>query len=646
MLFVISSYCYSQEVDSILKIDSTKIIKLKEIKLSYKLNKAGLYHLILPKKIIENETLDKAIKRVDFITIDNSKNLYFKGIKINNILFNERQITLEEFNKLNLEDIRNILIESNNFNQTTGEIENTIKIVEKKKIENNTKGSLDFSQGFFQQFNYYGLSLSNKLNRISSRLQVSNIENQSENKFFQNINSNNITIESYRKLSQPYFSMQNVYEINDQNSIYLKNKYSIIDDKTNSFFSNFNNIDYRFKTKSYNLNLRYDSKFKNNYLLKLNFDYINIKNFINSFQLNNNSLLFSSQNFSELTFSPLLQKKGEKFEFMNSLVITNRKYFFLNSLDSNKINQSLFTYYISYSYKINSNNSVLIGCKYQYEENNSANKKNIFFLPNITFLTSIDSIIELEFNYKRRNQRPSINSISNSKYYDINGNEVINQNFLLPQIDNSLSLDLNKVIRKINININLNYNFSKEYISLLYDFNNLNLTNKVINVKNYNEKSLKTSMSIPLFKETKLNLNYSFSKLKFNQDLNSINGYINYYDVSISGPIFKKCIFSINSFYINRFYEYNVFYKAKPDFSFTFSRNYLKDKLNVNLDFRNILNQDTNRIINFKESSNCYFQESMNQSRLLLISLVYNFGKNFKMSRKNIQNTNSDIKLK
>lgn len=646
VFLILSAFSYSQEIDTISRIDTTKTINLKEITLSSKLNKAGVYQLILPKKIIENETLDKTIKRVNFITIDNSKNLYFKGKKINNILFNDRPITIEEFNKLNLEDVKNIFIESNNFNQASGEIENTIKITEKKKIENNIKGSIDFSQGFFQQFNYYGLSLSNKLNKVSSRLQISNLENQTENESLQNINSNIINIENNRKLSQPYFSLQNIYDINNKNSFYIKNKYSIVDEKSNSLFSNSNNIDYKYKIKNYSLNIRHDAKFENNYLLKLNFDYINLINTISTFQSNNNSLLFSNQNFDELTFSPLLQKKGNKFEIVNSFVLTNRKYKFENSLSNNRINQNIFTYFVNYSYKINSNNSFLVGGRYQFEKNNVTNKKSDFFLPNITFLTSIDSIAEIEFNYKKRIQRPSVNSISNSIYYDNSGNEIINQNFLLPQIDNSLSLDIYKEIKKINLNFSLNYNFSKDYISVLYNFNNQILTNQVINVNDFNEKSIRTSLAIPLWKETKLNLNYSISKLQFTQNSNKINGTVNYYDASISGPIFKTYIFSVNSFYINRFYEYNAFYEAKPDFSFSFSTNYLKDKLNVNLEFRNVLNQDSNRIINFKESSNFYFQDSKNQSRLLLLSLTYNFGKNFKMSKKNIQNTNSDLKLK
>ena len=602
--------------------------------------------MLIPKKILENETLEKTIKRVSFITIDNNKNLYFKGKKISNFIFNDKPITVDEFNKLNIDEVKNIYIVSNNFNQATGEVESVIKIVQKKNIQNNIKGSLDFSQGFFQQFNYYGISLNNKFNKISSRLQISNIHNKTDNYSYQNINSNILDINQFRKLSQPFFSLQNVYDINDKSSIYIKNRFSVINDETNSAFSNLNNLQYQYLIKNYNVNLRYDRKMVNNFIMKLSFDYINFNNSINSKQENNTIELNSKQNFNEYTFSPLLQKKGTKYELLNSFVFTNRNYKFNNTSNTSDIKQNLFTYFLSYSLKINEKNSFLIGNRYQLENNNFVNKTNHFILPNFTYLTKIDSIVDVEFNFKRKLQRPSINSISNSNYFDINGNEIINQEFLNPQIDNQLSLDLYREFKKFNININFNYTFSKDYISTLYYFNNQTLTNTTINLNDFNEKSLKTSLSIPIYTETRLNINYAISRITFNHNNNLINDYINYFDASFSGPIFKKYLFSLNSFYIDKFYEYNAFYKAKPDFSFSISRNYLKDKLNLNLEFRNILNQESNRVMDFKENSNFYFQKTENQSRLLLISFTYNFGKDFKMTKKNIQNTNNDIKLK
>jgi hypothetical protein len=392
--------------------------------------------------------------------------------------------------------------------------------------------------------------------------------------------------------------------------------------------------------------LRFDKKLKNNYLIKLNFDYIYNNNAIKSFQSIDNILLSSNQKFNEFSFSPFISKKGNNFEIINSLILTNRMFNFDNILNKNNINQKILTHHISYSLKINEKNSFRISNNYQFEKNTIENKNRHFFLPNITYLSQLDSIVDIEFNYKRKIIRPSINSLSNNNYVDIYGNNIINQSFILPQIENLYSLDFYKEFKKISINLYLNYKSSDDYITTLYDFQNLILTNKVININDFNEKSIRTSLSVPINKETKLNVNYSISKLKFTNDNNSIDGVVNYYDASISGPIFKNYLYSINSFFIDRFYEYNAFYKANPDFSFSISKNYLNEKLNLNIEFRNVLNQDSNRIIDFKDNSNFYFQNINNQSRLFLINLTYNFGKDFKISKRNIQNLNNEIKLK
>ena len=91
----------------------------------------------------------------------------------------------------------------------------------------------------------------------------------------------------------------------------------------------------------------------NNFIMKLSFDYINFNNSINSKQENNTIELNSKQNFNEYTFSPLLQKKGTKYELLNSFVFTNRNYKFNNTSNNSDIKQNLFTYFLSYSLKIN-----------------------------------------------------------------------------------------------------------------------------------------------------------------------------------------------------------------------------------------------------------------------------------------------------
>lgn len=645
LLIFIATPIFSQINDSVPKIDSTKSNQLKEVLIPAKLDKAGIYQLMIPKKILENETLDKTIKRVDFVTIDNSKNIYFKGKIINNIYYNNKLITSEEFAKINIEDVRNISINSNNFNQKTGEIENVIKITEKKKTQNNVKGSIDFSQGFFQKFNYYGFNLSNKQNKLSSKLQIANLVNESENRIYQIFNSETTIFNSKRELSQPFFSLQNIYDIDDKSSIYIKNKYSVVNEKMISV-SDLSKINYEYIIRNYVLNVGYDRAFRNNYMLKLNFDYINSNNSLDSEISTNDKVDFSKQKFNEITFSPFFEKKENKYEIVNSFVITNRKYNFQNTNNSNIINQNIITYYINLSLVLNSKNSLSIGSRYQYEKNDVINKSHNYFLPNVIYSTKIDSIFDIEFSYKRKVQRPSVNAISGSSYLDSNGNQILNPNFLKSQVDDIFNLDLYRDFKKFNCNVNFYYNFSKDYLSTLFGFDNDNLTNTGINVNTYKEASITSSFALTLWGDSKLNINYSYTKLEFKKDLEKKIGFVNSYGASLSGSFLKDYLYEVNGFYIDRFYECNAFYKAKPDFSISLSKNYLKDELNINLELRNVLNQDNNREMNFIQDSNNFYQDSKNQSKLFLIRLTYNFGKDFNMPRKYIQNTNSDMKLK
>jgi hypothetical protein len=639
--------CYSQNNDTIFSIDSTKVIKLKEITVSSKVNKAGSYQLLIPRQVIKNETLDKTIRRVSFVTIDNDRNLYFRGKKINSILLNDKLISIEEFNKLNVEDIKNIYIVSSYFNQSTGNVEYAIKISEKKKYGDNIKGSLDFSQVFLQKFNSSSLSLNNKLNKLSSRLYLSGITNKTENNYLQNVNDELNTINNYRELFQPFISLQNVYDIDEKSAFYVKNKYSIVDDNAKSIFSNSNDINYRYKIVNYGLNVRYDKKISDSYVMKLGFDYINFNNSINSLELTTNNFSFSRQKFNEYTFSPSLQKKGNRYELTNSLVLTHRNYNFNNTLEDNKISQNLVTHYISYLLTINDNNSISIGNRYQFEDNRiDKNRTRHHILPNFTYYTKFDSITEFEINYKRNIQRPSINSISRSTYIDNNGNEIINREFLLAQTDNFIGVDMVRQFKKFSVNLSSSYTIAKNYLTSIYDFNGDVLTNTSANINHFSQMLYGASFNIPIYQDASLNCNYVLSSVKLEQDAHTYEGNINRFDISFSGSIYKKYLINLNTFYIDKFYDYNTFYRANPDFSISLTTNYFKEKINVNLEFRNVLNQDGRRTMNYNDDFNSYYQLSKNQSRLLLLTLSYNFGKNFKMSKRAIQNTNNDIKPK
>lgn len=642
LLFVFNTY--SQVIINNEKADTLKNIKLNEVIIKSEFKKAGVYQLLIPKKVLENETLNNTIKRCSFITVDNSNNLYFKGQKIVSILYNNKPISIEEFNKLSIETTKSIQIDTNSFNQSTGDLETTLKITEKVNALNNIKGSIDFSQGFLQKFNFYSFNLSNKLGKLSSKIQVSNIINESTGNSFQRFNSLSIKSNSTRDLSQPFFLLQNTYEISEKSSISIRNRFSMIDDKINTRFTNNIINNYKFLIKNYNLNLIFEKQFSKGYFFKTNFDYINYDNQIGNTNLVSSTNSNSFQNFNEYSFSPLLQKKSKKYELINSFVLTNRNIEYLNTNAINKINQNIGTYFVNVLIKLNENNSISIGNRYTIENNNVIKKNQSYLLPSLIFSTDIDSIADIEISYKRKIQRPNIRTTSGAIITDSNGNEIVFQDFIIPQIDNQLTFDIIKEVKKVNLNLIFNYIFSNNYIANTYSFNPSNIGYTTDNIRIFNEKKVETSISFSPWKDSRLNINYSISDIRLKNFLQSFEGLINRFDFSLSGPIFKDYLFSINSFYTNRIYDFNAYTKLYPDLSSSISKNFFKNKVTFRTELRNILDQENNRSIDFQQGINSYELRNRNQSRMILFALTYNFGKTFKSPRKTIQNINNDMK--
>lgn len=628
--------CYSQDNDTI------NTTKLKEIVVKENPRSVGKYKIEIPKKILENETLDKTILRVEYITKDSYNDLYFKGKKINSIYLEDRMISIEEFYKLSLDKIKSIQIELDKYNQSSGNSETALIIKEKTSLNDNINGSIDAGYGFIQDFAHGGISLNNKIKDFYNKLDIGNIYNYTNNSVDQSFNQENERIINFRKLNQKFISLQNTYKISNSSSISIKNRLNFLNENSNSKSTRLNNIFTESDVRNYNFNLLYDLLILKKYTLKLNFDYLNNQS-QNESELNLTELN-SERKFEEYSISPLISKKWSKSSILYSFTFTNRNYNFVNTNETNLFKQEILNNYLKFNYKINDNNSFFIGSKYQFENNNKINKRDDYFLPFLKYYTNLDSIVEIEFAYDRGINRPSIASISNSIIYDSNGNLIVNKSYLKPEIINNFEIDLTKTYKKINFNINLGYSFSKDFIIDRFDYENDQINNTIINIEKYYQKRILTSVSFNLFKEIRFNANYGLSYIYMKNENEKFTGYINRYDFSISGPIFKKYLFTINSFFIDKFYAFNYHYNAKPDFDLMLSRNLFKEKLNLSIRYRSILNNELNRKLNFTQETNNYSLNSLNQSNMISISLSFSFGKEFKNITKNIRNINSDIK--
>ncbi|BFM43802.1 hypothetical protein CFS9_24430 [Flavobacterium sp. CFS9] len=643
LLFVIKSFLvFSQETVKNEWADSSKVETLQEIKIIKNRRKAGIYKLHLPKEILKNENMGKTLRRVENITLDNSKTVYFKGKKIKNYIYNDKVITQEEFFKLLSENIVSFQIVENYFNLSNGETELVIKVKDNNGNVDNIKGTVDGTLGLLQEFNFLGLNLFYKKNKFSTILNISNLKNVSDNSSEEMFNDKTLNYSNHRVLYQSNFSMLTIFEIDKSSSLSLRNKYSIVDENRRSIFPDLSEASYFFLIRDYNTNLRYEKKTENNLEYKLNLDYVSNNNKIE------NTSNKSNQKFTEWTFSSSVSKSIDKLYIQSALVLTCRNYVFDNVTNRSEVKQNIVTPFISFSYDLNPNNSLSFGNRFQFSQdkvNHEAVFDHNFYLPNFTYFSKFDSIVDLEFNYKRYVVRPSIRSISNFTYQDFNNNSIVNPSYLEPEINNSFSLDLVKNIKKVDITLNFGYLTSSNNISVVNELNDYKMISENTNLDSYNSSSVGTSVSFKFYKESRFNLNYSYTKLKMKKENEIYEGFVNYLDLSVSGNIDKSTMYSINSYYIDRFYDFNLYRSVKPDISFSLSRNFLKDRLNINLEYRNILNTDANRMLRFTNNTNYYALDNRNTSHMILVNASYNFGKTFKVNRKYIRNINSDMKL-
>ncbi|CAI2766876.1 outer membrane beta-barrel family protein [Flavobacterium collinsii] len=641
-LIINSFFVFSQEVVKNEWSDSSKVEVLKEIKITKNKRKAGVYKLHLPKEILKNESMGKTLRRVENITLDNNKTVYFKGKRIKNYIYNDKVITQEEFFKLLSENIVSFQIVENYFNLSTGETELVIKVMDNNGNVDNIKGSVDGTLGFLQEFNFLGSSLFYKKNKFSTVLNISGLKNVSDNSSEETYNESTLNYANHRVLYQSNFSMLNIYEIDKSSSISLRNKYSVVDENRISFFSDLSEAAYFFLVRDYNTNVRYEKRTVNDLEYKLNLDYVNSNNKIE------NRFNKSNQKFTEWTLSSSVSKSINKLYVQSALVLTYRNYIFDNITDRSEVRQKIVTPFVSFSYDLNSNNSLAFGNRFQFSEdkvNNDVVFYHNFYLPNFTYFSKIGSILDVEFNYKRYVFRPSIRSISNFTYQDFNNNSIVNPSYIKPEIDNSFSLDLVKNIKKVDLTLNFGYLKSSNNISVVNLLDAYKMVSENVNLDSYNSRSVGTSVSFKFYKESRFNLNYSYTKLKMKKANETHKGVVNYLDLSVSGNIDKSTMYSINSYYIDRFYDFNLYRSVKPDLSLSVSRNLLKDRLNISLEYRNILNTDANRMLRFRDSGNEYVLNNTNTSNIILINASYNFGKTFKENRKYIRNISSDMKL-
>ncbi|SDE10252.1 outer membrane beta-barrel protein [Riemerella columbipharyngis] len=628
MVAICGSFLYAQVKDSLYKkeIDTVVIKQLKNTseKASYRIDN---------RRFVKNANFSDGITRVEYVTAaSNSKTLFYKGKKIELFLLNGVKSTMDEISNIPIKSISGIEILYNYIDPSTGEGMLAMNVKYREKMGVN--GYLDVSNGIGQEFFNEGAGVFLKKQKTFINFSHNNLWNSNYGRIFQSYLNSITNYNLDRNLHQSFNLFSVTQHLDDKQSVSFKFFYSGIneDNKSdNNVINNGMNMD------SYNSNFLYDKKF-GKYSFKLNSDFIINKNdYSNS--LNSNSM----QTFRELAISPVLNKKIAKGNLGLAFVYTHRNFEAENTI-ANVINKRE-KYQEVYNIILSSNLNILKGLslsssfRYQiYRDNFSENK---YFLPYLRAVKTFNNL-EIEAMYRRQVYNPNIYSLSGGIYQENNGSIVYTNPYLKPQKTDFLSVSVSPEIKKGSLSLGVIYEKNKDQVNTFSYIENNQLVDRIVNI-NSEEKGLDFSFSYPLFENFSINGYYRLMFIKSTFQNFEMRDKYHIAGLSVNGRFFENYNLSIDSDYRNKNYQANYFVKIKPDISISVSRSIAKE-VYARITLRNILDNDYKREFLIPDQNhNLLKNNSYSPSRMLLLSLSYNFGKNFRSDSKNLMNINNDI---
>ncbi|WKS95435.1 outer membrane beta-barrel protein [Riemerella columbina] len=578
------------------------------------------------------------ISSIPHISVGNNNVVHYKGNAIQTILINDIKASMEEFKSIPIEEIASVELLHAYINTSNGETELALNV--KTKFKPGVKGYLDFSPGVLQEFFYGGTSVSVKSRNTIVRLMHSNLWNSNEGETVQRYLNQAVDYKMKRNLYQPFGMLSVNHHLSDNQSLNLKFLYSGINEQGEALDNN-HPLKKEMNLNYYGVNFLYDWSF-GKYVFKLNSDYI-----LNNQDYENKSPLeryTSHQNFKEFAISPFLSRKLEKGTVDLGIIYTDRHFDVQNLMNGqsqpHSFNQSLFNIVLKANYDITKKLSATANIRYQAYQD--AYTKNETFLPYIKILQGIGDKTEIGLAYHKKIYRPNIYTLSGGVYKETNGITTLTNPLLSFQTSHYYETSFSHQWNKVNISLSGSYEKIKNHLSILGRVEQGAVINQMVNADREEFGPL-ISLSIPLLKTLDLNTyyGYQYSNREYQNQVYSGDYYR--LGVSLRGKL-KNYNFYVNTDYRNKIYDVNYYRALKPDISFSISRNFFKNLIYASLAVRNILDNDATQEFTFEDQSSMKLKNTtyMN-SRLILLTLSYNFGKNFNSQTKNINKINNDL---
>jgi hypothetical protein len=408
----------------------------------------------------------------------------------------------------------------------------------------------------------------------------------------------------------------------------------------------------------YNLSLNYENKMNPNRLFSIISDYafsnVELNNDANERQINSeyktHSRIISNAKYNIFSVNPIYKlsnKKNEiiigaKYSFMKTL--SDVDYIIPNKIDYNNINEHLVAFYAAGTLQLNSS-YFRLGLRSEYADLKvkTDNKSGWDFFPNIIIGNKFSESINLTATYRTSIKRPTFNSLNpqviyrDSLYY-ITGN---------PKLKSSIYHIVALSLNIPRLYFYLGYHVYKNYI-IMEDIQDENRPGVVIGSYGNLDKKISSlngsvaySYDYEFFSVTaSMNINKPFSKILFEGKPLELNKMIWMFKFSGNIEITQTTSMNFSFRYTSKGNSGNIYYRSPSNnFTLGFEQYALKKRLLISLSITDIFHGNNAKWESYSNNIR-YEMYPNNDSRRLIISLEYKFGKSDKTIRE--KSANSD----
>ncbi|MXO06459.1 TonB-dependent siderophore receptor [Flavobacterium sp. HBTb2-11-1] len=465
---------------------------------------------------------------------------------------------------------------------------------------------------------YSNTRISIKLNN-KSNFTVSN--NISQYSFFGKANGFTVLNEEEASLfskigkeSMVNWSIASVYnyKITESNVFFFKSSYSIFNNENKSQFDFYNN------SQS---------------------DYYNI-------QSKNNEL--SLQADYELEEVHVF---GKKMDFYTDIKYINRKYSF--SHDDFYVYQNVFDSSVELDSEWSNKFSTEVSLTYEFTNNSNQLLRQSYnlLLPTINSLYHFGNKLDLKAGYSRKVLRPSASDLNDDVLILYPGVAKQGNSELDPQIRDYYFLMLTKFYKSDSFSFKIYNESINNAITSVYRTDGDLLIQTLENAARYNSIGMNVGFKTKLVQKITANINSGFDYNVFEDNskdaiIRKNSGYTFRGNFNLSGMFFKdKVSISVSGRQDGPSYSLLSKRITNPYLDFTISTNILKGKLNLSVYGRNLLGRVSSGFTDLSDYNNFYQKiETKNNSRNLLLTLTYNFGKKFSDRIESQDINNSDVR--